>query len=411
MLDENGRGLVHASTARLRGRKMFFWGMSQGGRRWQEYLAQPGSSYVELQGGLARTQEEHVPMPGRTQWTWTEAFGLLEADGAQVHGAEWGRAWRAANAALEASLPQAQLDARDREFEAVTARRADELLAQGSGWGALERRRLAVQKQPDRIPAELVFGSPGAEQEPWLALLEKGALPARNPLQEPGEWMVQPEWRELLERGLAAEGRRGGDWLAWLHLGVMRMEGLDHGSAREAFEKSVKLRRNGWALRNLAALETAGHFETRPMQQGRPVAQESLLWACELMREAWAAGPQIAPLAIEYGRLLLEAGQYAALREFTRSLPEEMRQNERLRIMGACAALEAGEWREVGTLFGQEFATIREGEVTLTDLWFGYHERRVAAAEGVAVDEALRKRVRREFKPPRNIDFRMSWEL
>ena len=79
-LDGAGRGLVHTSTDRLRGRKMFCWGTLPGSRRWQEFLAGRGHAYVELQGGLARTQLESLPMPARTEWAWTEAFGLLEAD-------------------------------------------------------------------------------------------------------------------------------------------------------------------------------------------------------------------------------------------------------------------------------------------------------------------------------------------
>jgi hypothetical protein len=51
---------------------------------------------------------------------------------------------------------------------------------------------------------------------------------------------------------------------------------------------------------------------------------------------------------------------------------------------------------------------MREGEVVLTDLWFGLHEKRIAAAENVPVNDALKERVRREFPPPENLDFRMQ---
>ena len=50
---------------------------------------------------------------------------------------------------------------------------------------------------------------------------------------------------------------------------------------------------------------------------------------------------------------------------------------------------------------------LREGEVVLTDLWFGMHERRLAAAENVPINDELRQRVRREFPPPAHLDFRM----
>jgi len=62
----------------------------------------------------------------------------------------------------------------------------------------------------------------------------------------------------------------------------------------------------------------------------------------------------------------------------------------------------------VESLFDHEFATVREGEVTLTDLWFTYHERRLAAEEGVATNDGLRERVRVMYPPPARIDFRMA---
>ena len=40
----------------------------------------PGEEYLEIQAGLARTQLEHLPMPGRASWAWVEAYGLLESD-------------------------------------------------------------------------------------------------------------------------------------------------------------------------------------------------------------------------------------------------------------------------------------------------------------------------------------------
>jgi hypothetical protein len=56
---------------------------------------------------------------------------------------------------------------------------------------------------------------------------------------------------------------------------------------------------------------------------------------------------------------------------------------------------------------GREFPCVREGERTLTDLWFAAHELKLSRVEGVPIDRELRVRVRREFPPPPAIDFRM----
>ena len=115
----------------------------------------------------------------------------------------------------------------------------------------------------------------------------------------------------------------------------------------------------------------------------------------------------MAPLAIEYAQALFQRGHYAALQDFVAALPEEIRDHERLRLLGVRAALKTGRLEVIGDLLDHEFATIREGEVTLTDLWQEWQEQRVAAAEGIPRDESLRERVRREFPPPRRLDFRM----
>jgi hypothetical protein len=63
-LDAEGRGLVHASTSRLVGRKLFLWGQGAGGKRWQGYLGgRNGRGYVEIQAGLGKTQSDYLPMP------------------------------------------------------------------------------------------------------------------------------------------------------------------------------------------------------------------------------------------------------------------------------------------------------------------------------------------------------------
>ena len=100
-LDGRGTGFVEASTHPLNVRKLFCWGQHQGGRHWQEFLSVPGQSYIEIQAGLAPTQVHGLTMPGRSQWSWTQAFGYVDADPGRVHGADWAAAWKTVDAAPE----------------------------------------------------------------------------------------------------------------------------------------------------------------------------------------------------------------------------------------------------------------------------------------------------------------------
>jgi hypothetical protein len=88
-VDGDGYGLVQTSTDVLQGRKLFVWGMGAGGRNWQTFLSQPGSAYIELQAGLARTQLEHLPMKGGAVISWLEAYGPIAAKADIVHGRDW----------------------------------------------------------------------------------------------------------------------------------------------------------------------------------------------------------------------------------------------------------------------------------------------------------------------------------
>ncbi len=130
---KDGTGLFQCSTDRLRGRKLFVWGQGQGGRHWGEWLSEPGQSYVEIQAGLANTQMEHIPMPSRTEWSWVEAYGALEADPARLFSEDW----HEAAAEAERCVFDKVGDPGTLTFPddaSVTARKK---LFSASGWGAV----------------------------------------------------------------------------------------------------------------------------------------------------------------------------------------------------------------------------------------------------------------------------------
>ena len=393
-LDRDGRGLIHASTDRLRGRKMFNLGVHPGGRRWQEFLAQPGVAYLEIQGGLARTQSEYLTMSAGATWEWLEAYGPLQADAAAVHGKDWSAAYEAVEAALARVLPQDELEAQLTRSSAMADRAPVELLHHGSGWGALENRRRRAAGEPPFASAALPFPEEAlsAEQAPWLALLERGTLPPRPATSDPGSLMVQPEWRQLLEASIERPG--GSHWLSWYHLGVMRFRAGDVAGARAAWERSFSIEPTPWARRDLAVLarEAGDH------------ASAAQKWVA-----AARMAPDVAPLAIECCQALLRAQRYDELLRFVASLPPTVRSHGRVRLLHAMASLELGDLATVERYFegDLDIANIREKETLLSDLWFGWHAKRLARERGVAVSDELRQLVRKEFPPPMRFDFRL----
>ncbi|MBE1498195.1 hypothetical protein H4696_005295 [Amycolatopsis lexingtonensis] len=330
-VDETGTGLGQASTARLRGRKLFLWGESAGGRHWQEWLA-PGAEtgYLEIQAGLARTQLEHLRLPPGEEWDWLEAYGPVTADPAAVHGEDWGAATDAV-----AGLPSAAvLDARHRAWRGIADTEPGGLLATGSGWGALETQRMVACLPGTPFPKETL----GPEQQPWLDLLD-GEVPDADPRAAPPATLVNRYWADLLEH-------TGDTWLTWYHRGVARWAAGDREAAREAWRASVAAEENAWALRNLAV--------------AAPDAGES----ARLFLRARELAPDVRPLLVEAVSAQLAAGHAPVS-----LLPG--RADGRLALLTALTRLALGDRAGAKAVFdaGFEIANIREGETSLSDTW------------------------------------------
>jgi hypothetical protein len=394
-LNQEGKGLVQVSTSRLKGRKFFVWGMDPGGRTWQEFLSLPGQTYLEIQAGLAGTQLEHLPMPARTEWTWLESYGLMEADPGAIQGTDWAQAQQAVEDQLERLIPRVRLDDELEHSAQWADRPPTEILQRGGGWGALERLRREAAGETPFCSDALVFDdqSLGEAQKPWIALLRNGSLTDATNVALPSGYLVQPEWRALLESAANTQTDMG--WLAWLHLGVMRYYAGDHEGARQAWEQSLTHTVSPVALRNLAILKRE---------------ENQLDEAARLYLKAYYLLPTLLPLMVETGQILLQSNQPQAWLDLLSQVPDAHRLKGRIRLIEGQAALAVGDLKRVERLLSDRFVVddLVEGERSLSDLWFDYHALRLSLAENLPINERLRARVRWEYPVPKEIDFRMS---
>jgi hypothetical protein len=357
VLDRDGRGLIQTSTARQVGRKLFAWGTQPGGRRWQEFLSTPGHPYLEIQAGLSRTQLECSPMPAGAQWEWTEAYGLIEADPGKVHGSDWKAAVADVGARLQQSLPPKTLEAQLHQSADFADRPPTRVLHRGSGWGALERHRRDKFGERPFCSAALIFDdeSLSVDQAAWLSLLHNATLPEAEPSAEPGTWMIQPEWRELLEGSLREPG--GNHWLAHLHLGLVHQSVGDATAAEVAWKRSLRQCPSGWAFRNLAVLcKIKGRYDE----------------AVSFYYKAQQLLPTLRPLLVEYCETLLAANRPEKVLALIESLPKQIGSDSRLRLLEAKAglALDLPDHCRPILRDDYELVDIREGETSLTDMWF-----------------------------------------
>lgn len=392
-LDATGRGLGHASTDRLTGRKLFVWGATTGGQRWQEFLSAPDSEpYLEIQAGLARTQMQHVAMPAGATWTWLEAYGLVEADAEAVHGDDWAAATNAAQDALAAIATPRYLEDTLAGWAPVFDRAPLELLHRGAGWGALEQRRRAASGRSWRTP-----GTPfddrtlGPRQAAWLALLNTGQLPEADPHTPPASYATSTPWRELLERAAAPPDA---DWLTLYHLGAAHTAHGDLAAAEDAFARSVARQPSAWALRALGWLQRRdGRYDSAALHYLR----------------AHTLAPDVRQLAVETVHSLLSADRADEALALIDRLPAHLRSHGRVQLAEARAALAAGHLDRASAVLAAEFEIpdLREGEDSLGTLWFDVHEQLLARAAGHDITDEIRERVRREHPLPAHYDFRM----
>jgi hypothetical protein len=427
-LDERGTGLAQASTARLRGRKLFLWGDGSGCRHWQDWLTDPRMSpyggYIEIQAGLVRTQLEHLPLPGGEEFTWLEAYGELSADPARVHAADWATARGAAGSALEAALPSASVEAAYARWLTVADAPPTESLAVGSGWGALEiaRAGYALPGTP-YAPSTL-----GDEQRPWLTLLREGTFPEADPTTPPGSTLVSAPWLDLLDQAPST-------WLTEYHRGVARWSQGDTEGAVTSWKRSLSLADSPWSHRNLAFADS--------LESRHPEAASHLLPALRqvLARATDAPPPSTAPptpaarphtptttspgggvapppsplstavraLARETLDSLLNAGRADDCLHVLAELPAEIVARGRFRLIEVRARTAVGDVAGARAIFdaGFEVEDLHEGDEDVHDAWWALAELEAGRAHPGLRGRELRDRARRDFPLPPRYDLHM----
>nr|WP_239108953.1 DUF5107 domain-containing protein [Streptomyces coelicoflavus] len=378
-LDEHGHGLVQTSTDALRGRKLFVWGTGPGGRRWQEWLTEPGTGgYCEIQAGLVRTQLEHVKLEAESEVSWLEAYGPLDASPE----GDWHTVLRGAEDRLEAALPRVDVDGAYDAWLPYADAEPGERLATGSGWGALEVLR-AGWKLPGTPFAEDTLGE---QQRPWLHLLRAGSLPEPEHHEPPGGTLVARPWRDMLETTAATP-------LAEYHLGVAQWHGDDRAQAVRSWERGLQSLQSLRSLqgrqspRSGKSPETAAH--RWPLLRCLAVADQEdghHERAADRYAEAFddlcarrPGGPggdvRWTAVAAALGResigALLAAGRTADARAVWERLEPATRTRGRFRLTEAELLAAEGRREEARAVFddGFEVADLREGAESIGLLW------------------------------------------
>ncbi len=381
--DEEGHGLLQCSTRELLGRKLFVWGQGQGGRNWNEWLSEEGSAYIEIQAGLAHTQLEHIPMEGHTVWEWTEAYTALDMEPGVAHGD-----YHTATQTVEAYMFERVGNPDALTFPFTGMPIESTIISKGSGWGCVEEivRGEAVSAIC-KFPAQK-----DDETAEWVRLSKENVFPEPDVNMEPVSYVTGDYWLSKLE----ALNKQ--TWYSQLHIGVIKYAGGDVEGAKKAWEASLEFRPSPWALRNLSMVykNELGDDVT---------AKEYIKKAFDLKKDCLA-------LCTELAAQLTAGGDDAEWLAVYEALSSSLQANGRLCLYKAIALMNLGRLKEATEIVNADFvmSDIKEGELSVSSLWFDLYGRLYAESEGIPFDPTdceQKKGATKRYPLPKKLDFRM----
>jgi hypothetical protein len=223
----------------------------------------------------------------------------------------------------------------------------------------------------------------------WDDLAATGRFSAGSLATVPVDFAVSDLWVTALEDSRKAQGDT---WLHALLLGIAALDREDREQAAALFERSV------------AQKTTWLGFRQRALVTDDPAAAERDYLS------AWATGEAPPALAAEIVAFLIRNDRLDQLDAFASSLPESALGDERVHLGRARVAARRGELDLLEKLLQRHFATIREGEDLLDQLWTSLQRGRLVARLGRdPTPTELADRLRQHPLPP-HLNFRMKSE-
>lgn len=381
-VDKGGYGLMQTATPEMHGRKFFYFGSAQGGQNWMDFLARPGEGkYLEIQSGIAPTQNQRFELQAGEELEWTEAYVPVQLDAEKAHDADYNAATGHAAVTLDGLVPEAELARVDAFLREQARLPLDLRFSEGEPWGA---RQEALLGRP--LAAGLDFAT-STVPDFWDSLAGGGAIPPEQYQTLPNGIVVSRLW---IDRVKANAAEHGTTWVHELTLAIASLDAGDRETAAQHVSASLALKPNWSAYRLDALLASAVDHAVRSYLA------------------AWKAGDAPPELAVEIATYLMEQGRSEELKAFVNGLPADVRDKERIILARAVVAGNDGQFDELERLLlSRQYASIREGETLLSDLWVRLRRGRLEASLGRAATAAEARADLEAHPLPRQLDLRM----
>lgn len=357
-INKNGYGLLHLSTSRLVSRKLFSWGKNEASDNWQNFLTENAGRYIEIQGGLGKTQYGCIPMAPHTAWEWVELYGAVQTS-KDASSASYEQALREMNQIVEQQLQILQPETILSSTK-LLAKQPAQLIQTGNGYGALEN-ALRSYRGESQLSSHLDFGTLSSQYKEWMNFLETGHFPEKEPLEVPYDFMADDTFYKKLKETIQTTNHE--NWYAFYQLGLYYFQKDKTDAATECFIESMTLEPNPWAYHGLSVI-----YLKNQKKHG----------AIEFILKGYALRKNDLSYLKETLKVLLLAEGYEEVKELYHTLPKELAEESRVLFDYLIALARTGQEKEVLDYLNEHHLVLedlRECETSLGSLWEEVYER------------------------------------
>jgi hypothetical protein len=398
-IETDGVGVVDFSTSSLNARKMFCWGVQNGGKRWQQYLnGNKENDYFEAQAGMAATQLHGEFIASNETKTFTQAIGSIITDSTFTQNSDYNLADNSMHDSIDELLNNLDIDEIGKKLDKKCNIKCTKILNEGSSFAKLNAQNLKYELPnsydfllSETNPNERVFESIiDLTYKYDLSHFDNYVFPpigfydALNVIDSP--------YTNYLRAMILIESFKEDEALQLL-LDIIS-NATEHcliyrAIAQIYFRKKDQLLCDKYYLQALNTCTKLNEFLAISGEYS------SLLRSEELFEKEKELLTNIDALLKEkFGEI--ESGSIIEI-------------SDSIALDAAIIAAKYGDLDILEyCLFNRELSCIREGDNPFVYLYNEYKSLQVAKEKGVQVNDEIRNRVSKEYKLPLTLDFTMT---
>ena len=357
-INKNGYGLLHLSTSRLVSRKLFTWGKNEASDNWQDFLTEHAGRYVEIQGGLGKTQYGCIPMAPNTAWEWLELYGAVQTS-KDASTSSYELSLQEMNQIVEQQLQILQPETILTSTR-LLAKEPAQLIQLGNSYGALENALRAYRGEP-QLSEHLDFGTLSPQYKEWMEFLKTGYFPEKDPLEVPYDFMVDDTFYNKLKETIQTSNHK--NWFAFYQLGLYYFQKDNIDASTECFIESVSLEPNPWAYHGLSVIY---------------LKNQKYYGAIEFILKGYEMKTDDLSYLKETLKILLLAKGYEEIKKLYHTLPKDFAEESRVLFDYLIALARTVQEKEVLDYLNEHhliLEDLRECETSLSSLWEEVYEK------------------------------------